>query len=144
VCTAATGFTGVTALAIAELSTTEAFAARMSCLPCHGLFSCGATVIVRDCDARVLRHCPTDRMPPAQLRYKGAGVATLAIAGLSTTEACAARTGFLLCRGLLACEATAIMRDNDARVPRRCSAGRVLCAQLLSDSHVWRRWQQLD
>ena len=47
VCTAAIGFTGVTALAIAELSTTETFAARMSCLLCRGLFSCSYGVCTR-------------------------------------------------------------------------------------------------
>jgi len=52
VCTAAAGFAGLTALAIAELlSTTEAFAARTSCLLCRGLFSCAATVLERDNDA---------------------------------------------------------------------------------------------
>ena len=46
VCTAAAGFAGVAALAIAELSTTEAFAARASCLLCRGLFLRGHTVLM--------------------------------------------------------------------------------------------------
>ena len=45
VCTAFAGFAGVTALAIAELSTTEAFVACTSCLLCRGLFSCGPAVV---------------------------------------------------------------------------------------------------
>ena len=39
VCTAAAGFAGVTALAIAEISTTGAIAAHASCLLCRGLIS---------------------------------------------------------------------------------------------------------
>ena len=66
VCTAAAGFAGVTALAIAELSTTEAFAACTSCLLCRGLFSCAATVLVRDRDAWVQRRCSVGRMMCAQ------------------------------------------------------------------------------
>ena len=64
--TAATGFAGVTALAIAELSTTEAFAACMSCLLCRGLFSCGPAVFVHDRDAWVQRHCSAGRVLCAQ------------------------------------------------------------------------------
>jgi len=67
VCTAATGFAGVTALAIAELSTTEAFAARMSCLLCRGLFSCCPAVFVCDRDAWVQRRFSVGRMMCAQL-----------------------------------------------------------------------------
>jgi hypothetical protein len=52
-CTAATGFAGVAALAIAEISTTEALAARVIRLLRRGLFSCGPTVLMRDRDARV-------------------------------------------------------------------------------------------
>jgi len=59
-----------------------------------------------------------------------AGVAALAIAELSTTGALAARVIRLLCRGLLSCGPTVLMRDRDAWVQQRCSAGRVLCAQL--------------
>jgi len=51
VCTAATGFADVAALAIAEFSTTEAFAARTIRLLCRGLFSCVAMVHVRTSDA---------------------------------------------------------------------------------------------
>ena len=47
----------MTALAIAELSTTEAFAACTSCLLCRDLFPCVATVRVRDCNSRVQRRC---------------------------------------------------------------------------------------
>ena len=58
-----------------------------------------------------------------------AGMTALAIAGLSTTEACAARTSGLLCRGLLSYEATVAMHDRDARVQQCRSADRMLCAQ---------------
>ena len=67
VCTAAAGFAGVTALAIAELSTTEAFAACTSCLLCRGLFSCVPAVFVHDNDAWVQRRCSAGRMMCAQL-----------------------------------------------------------------------------
>jgi len=67
VCTAATEFAGVAALAIAELSTTETFAACMSCLLCRGLFSCSPTVYVHDNDAWVQRRCSVGRMMCAQL-----------------------------------------------------------------------------
>ena len=67
VCTAAAGFAGVTALAIAELSTTEAFAACMSCLLCRGLFSCCPAVFVRDRDAWVQRRCSAGCVLCAQL-----------------------------------------------------------------------------
>ena len=68
-------------------------------------------------------------------------MAALAIAELSTTEALASRVIRLLRRGLFSCRPTVPMRDRNARVQRRCSAGRVLCAQLPPDSQVWRRWQ---
>jgi hypothetical protein len=57
----------VAALAIAELSTTEAFTARASCLLCRGLFSSVAGVFVTDGDAWVQRCCPAGRMMCAQL-----------------------------------------------------------------------------
>ena len=50
-CTAATGFADVAVLAIAELSTTEDFAARTIRLLCRGLFSCVAMVHLHDSDA---------------------------------------------------------------------------------------------
>jgi hypothetical protein len=56
----------VTALAIAELSTTEAFAARTSCLLCRGLFPCGPAVFVLDNDAWVQRRCSEGRKMSAQ------------------------------------------------------------------------------
>ena len=65
-----------------------------------------------------------------------AGVTALAIAELITTEAIVARTSCLLCRGLLSCLPIVLMRDRDAWVQQRCSAGRVLCAQLPADSQV--------
>jgi len=55
------------ALAIAEFSTTEAFAACMSRLLCRGLFSCGPAVFVHDNDAWALRRCPAGCMLRAQL-----------------------------------------------------------------------------
>ena len=67
VCTATAGFTGVTALAIAELSTTETFAACASCLLYRGLFSCGPVVFVRDDDAWVQRCCSVGRTVCAEL-----------------------------------------------------------------------------
>jgi hypothetical protein len=69
-----------------------------------------------------------------------AGVAALAIAELSTTEAFAACTSCLL-SGLFSCGPVVFVHDNDAWVQRRCSAGRMMRAQLLLDSQVWRRWQ---
>jgi hypothetical protein len=57
----------VAALAIAELSTTEAITACTSCLLCHGLFSCGPAVFVHDNDAWVQRHCSAGLMMCAQL-----------------------------------------------------------------------------
>jgi hypothetical protein len=68
-------------------------------------------------------------------------VAALAIAGLSTTGAIAARASCLLCRGLLSCNPAVFVGDIDAWVQLRCSAGRMMCAQLPLDSQVWRRWQ---
>ena len=68
-------------------------------------------------------------------------VAALAVAELSTTEACAVRAIRLLCRGLFSCVATVHVCDADAWVQLCCSAGRVLCAQLAPDSQVWRRSQ---
>ena len=65
----------------------------------------------------------------------------MAIAELSTTEAFAARASCSLCRGLFSCGAAGFVHDDDARVQRRCSAGRMVCAQLPLDSQVWRRWQ---
>ena len=67
VCAAAAGFAGVAALAIAELSTTEAFAACIRCLLCCGLLSCGPAVFVHDDDPWVQRRCPAGRMMCAQL-----------------------------------------------------------------------------
>ena len=49
------------ALAMAELSATEAFAACMSCLLCHGLFPCGPTVFERDYDVWVQLTCSAGR-----------------------------------------------------------------------------------
>ena len=70
-----------------------------------------------------------------------AAAAAQAIAELSTTGALAARTIRLLRGGLFLRGPAVPMRDRDAWVQRRCSAGRVLCAQLPPDSQVWRRWQ---
>jgi hypothetical protein len=70
-----------------------------------------------------------------------AGVTALAIAEISTTEAFAARACCLLCRGLFLCGAAVFVHDDDAGVQRRCSAGRMMRAQLPLDSQVWRRWQ---
>jgi len=67
-----------------------------------------------------------------------ADVAALAIAELSTTEAFAARTIRLLCRGLFSCVAMVHVCDSDAWVQLCCSAGRLLRAQLPPDSQMWR------
>ena len=125
----------MTALAIAELSTTEAFAACTSCLLCRGLFSCGPLVFEHDSDAWVQQRCPAGCMLRAQLLLDSPLVA-MPRAEFSTTGALAARVIRLLCRGLLSCGPTVLMRDRDAWVQRRCSAGCVLCAQLPSDSQV--------
>ena len=66
-------------------------------------------------------------------------MAAQAIAELSTTGACAARTSYVLCRGLFSFGAAVFVRDYDARVQLACSAGRVLRAQLPPDSQMWRR-----
>ena len=68
-------------------------------------------------------------------------VTALAIAKFSTTEAFAARASCLLCHGLFSCGHAVFVHDSDAWVQRRCSAGRMICAQLPLDSQVWRRWQ---
>ena len=64
---ACTGFAAVTALAIAELSTTGAFAARVIRLLRRGLLLRGATVPARDGDAWVQRRCLAGRVLRAQL-----------------------------------------------------------------------------
>ena len=58
------------ALAIAELSATEARAARTGCVLCRGLFLSGATVPMRDFDAWVQLSCPAGRVLRAQLPYQ--------------------------------------------------------------------------
>ena len=70
-----------------------------------------------------------------------AGVAALAIAELCTTEAFAACSRRLLRRGLPSGGPPARVYDSDARVQRRCSLGRMMCAQVPLHSQVWRRWQ---
>ena len=65
--TAAAVFAGVTALVIAELSTTGAFSACASCLLCRGLFSCGTSMRVHDYDAWMQQRCSVGRMMCAQL-----------------------------------------------------------------------------
>ena len=97
-------------------------------------------MLERDCGARMQQCCSVRRRLCAQLRHQGVAVTALAIAEFSTTGALAANVTRLLRRGLLSCCRTVPMRDRDARVQRRCSAGRVLCAQLPPDSQVWRRW----
>ncbi len=57
----------MTALAIAELSTTGAFAARTSCLLCRGLFSYVATVHAHDNGAWAQQRYSAGRMLCAQL-----------------------------------------------------------------------------
>ena len=69
-----------------------------------------------------------------------AGVTALAIADLSTTEAFAARASCSLCRGLFSSGPAVFAHDYDALVQRRCSMGRMMCAQLPLDAQVWRRW----
>ena len=129
------------ALAIAELSTTEAFAACMSCLLCRGMFSCVPVVFVHDNDAWAQRRCSAGRMMCAQLPLDSQVWTALAIAKLSTTEAFAARASCLLCRSLFSRGHAVFVHDDNVWVQRRCSAGRMMCAQLPLDSQVWRRWQ---
>jgi hypothetical protein len=57
----------VAALAIAELSTTEALAARTIRLLRRVLFLRGPAVLMHDGDALVQRHCPAGRVLCAQL-----------------------------------------------------------------------------
>jgi hypothetical protein len=57
----------VTALAISELSTTEAFVARQRCVLLPGLFFGGPMVLMRYRDAWVQRRCPAGCMLRAQL-----------------------------------------------------------------------------
>jgi hypothetical protein len=127
----------VTALAIAELSTTEAFVAHASCLLCRGLFSCGPAVFVHDDDAWAKWHCSVGRMMYVCTASAGfAGVTALAIAELSTTEAFVARASCLLCRGLFSCGPAVFVHDDDAWAKWHCSVGRMMCAQLPLDSQV--------
>ena len=68
-CTAATAFAGVAAQAIAELSTTEAYAyaARAMRVLCRGLLLCGATVFMHGFNAWMPLSCPAGRVLRAQL-----------------------------------------------------------------------------
>ena len=67
---------------------------------------------------------------------------SLAIAGLSSTGDFAACMSCLLCRGLFSCGPTVfVVHNHDAWVQQRCSAGRMMCAQLPPDSQMWWRWQ---
>ena len=142
---AAAGFAGVTALAIAELIKHNRGYCRA-----RELFVLPRLVFVRDYGA-----CTRLQRVRAATLLGGeyvvcaaaagfAGVMALAIAEFSATEALAARAIRLLRRGLFSCCPAVPMRDRDARVQRRCSAGRVLCAQLPPDSQVGRRWQLLE
>ena len=93
-------------------------------------------MLERDCGARMQQCCSVRRRLCAQLRHQGVAVTALAIAEFSTTGALAARVIRLLSYGLLSCGPTVHVRDRDAWVQQRCSAGRVLCAQLPADSQV--------
>jgi hypothetical protein len=126
----------VAALAIAELSTTEAFAASMSCLLCRGLLSCGPSVLVLDRDVWVQHRCPVGCVLCALLPLDSQVCRALAIAELSTTEAFAARASCSLCCGLLSSDPAVRERDRDAWVQQCCSVGRMMCAQLPLDSQV--------
>ena len=131
------------ALAIAELSTTEAFAACMSCLLCRGFFLYGRYVFIQSSTWAYGAYARSRCVGAAALlggAYDAhtaaagfAGVTALAIAELSATEAFAACTSCLLCRGLLSCGPAVFAHDNDAWVQRRCPAGRMICAQLPLD-----------
>jgi len=90
----------------------------------------------RDHDERVRQRCSARPRLCVQLRHQGAATAALAIAELSATGALAARTIRLLRRGLFSRGPSVHVRDRDAWVQQRCSAGRVLCAQLPADSQV--------
>jgi len=98
-------------------------------------------VRVRDRGAWVQQRYSLGHMMCAQLPLDSQGVVATPRAELITTEAFAARTSCLLCRDSFSYVATVFAHDNDAWVQRRCSAGRMLCAQRPPDSQVWRRWQ---
>jgi hypothetical protein len=102
-------------------------------------------VLERDQDAWVQRRALLGGAYDAHTAAAGfAGVAALAIAELSTTEAFAACTSCLLCRCLLSCGPSVCVFDNDVRLQRRCSLGRMMCVQVPLDLHVWWRWQLLN
>jgi hypothetical protein len=85
---------------------------------------------------RILLHCSARRVLCAQLCCQSAAAVALAIAESSTTEACAARTSCVLCRGLFVCGATVPVLDFDARMQLGFAVGRVFCAQLPPESQV--------
>jgi hypothetical protein len=118
VSTAAAGFAGVTALAIAELSTTGALDACTICLLRRGLFLSAAMVYERDQDVWV----PSGLHAVSTAAAGFADVAALAIAGLSTTGAFAACMSCLLRRGLFMRAAAVYERDQDAWMQQSCSA----------------------
>ena len=108
----------------------------MSCLLLHGVRIAASTVFESNRNARAHPRYPARCTLVAQLRHQGAAALELAIAELSTTGALAARVIRLLRRGLLLHGATVPTRNGDVWVQRRCSAGRVLRAQLPSDSQL--------
>ena len=109
-----------------DLSTTEAIAARVSCLLCRGLFSCGLTVFVHDNYAWVQWPCSGGAYDVPAAAAGFAAVVAMPRPDLSTTEAIAAFMSCLLCRGLFSCGPAVFVHDNYARVQRRCPAGCML------------------
>ena len=113
-CTAATRFADVAALAIAEFSTTEA----LCCV--HDPFAVLRLVSVRGHGAYARFRCVGAALLLSGARAACtaatgfADVAALAMPSLSTTEAFAARTIRLLCRGLFSCVAIVHLHDSDA------------------------------
>ena len=105
-------------LAIAELSTTEAFAACMSCLLCRGLFSCAATVLERDQDAWVQRRCPARCMLFAQLPLDSQ--VWPSNCRIKHDQGIAASTSFLRSHGLFSYVALVLVRKCNAHVLQRC------------------------
>ena len=142
VCTAGTGFAGVVALAIAELSTTEAFAARMIRLLVCGLFSCVAMMHVHNSDAWVQLCCSAGRvlraqLPPDSQVCGGAGSCRVKHnRGLCRTRDPFAVPRLVFVRGYGACThfrcVGAALLFSGARAAYTAATG---------FTGVWRRWQ---
>ena len=143
VCTAGTGFAGVAALAIAELSTTEAFAARMIRLLVCGLFSCVAMMHVHNSDAWVQLCCSAGRvlraqLPPDSQVCGGAGSCRVKHnRGLCRTRNPFAVPRLVFVRGYGAC-----MRCGCVGAALLLSGAYAACTAATGFTSVWRRRQR--